>query len=109
MLSSRDNHIEKAMEAASKLEAEVIALEDEIKKLHAEELKRSAEITRDAMKRADSLLNDQVQVIKEEHDGLINATRRRMSDEIRSLESFFRIQVEITAHTVFEKLFTQRN
>ena len=108
LLFKRSNYIEKTMLNASKLDLEVSNLNEAIKKLGEEEIKKASEIVSAARKKGNNLLNEQIALIKEEHNGLINSTKSRLTNEIRGLDSTFKIQVDIIAQSVFDKLFSEK-
>jgi F0F1-type ATP synthase membrane subunit b/b' len=105
MFASRDQHLKKYSEMVEKLKGEIEVVEEGIEKLHEKEAKRAAEIVREAIKKSEATLAMQLNIVKEENEGRVNATRDRLSKEIGGLESVFKMQIEMAAQAAFEQIF----
>jgi hypothetical protein len=109
VFTTRDLHLKKYTEMVAKLKDEISIVEEEIKKSHEEEIKRSAEIVREAIKKSENALATQMNFVKEENEGRVNATRDRLSKEIGGLESVFKMQIEIAAQAAFDQIFVRKS
>jgi F0F1-type ATP synthase membrane subunit b/b' len=104
-LDKRDEFIKKLKSDIRILEAEVAALEEKILDIKTEEVRRTSSIIKNAIKKSGTVLEEQLQILKTENEDLINGTRRHLRDEIKGLEQVFKLQIEITANVLYEKLF----
>ncbi len=107
-LSRRDTVIENGKISISRLEAEIEKLENEINNMKSLEIKKSAEIIKNVVKKSEKILRGQLMVVKDENEQLITGMRKRFKDEMKSLESTFKIQIDITSEILFDKLFEDR-
>ena len=108
LLSRRDTVIENGKISISSLEAEIEKLENEINNMKNLEIKKSAEIIKNVVKKSEKILRGQLMVVKDENEQLITGMRKRFKDEMKSLESTFKIQIDITSEILFDKLFEDR-
>ncbi len=108
LLARREAYIEKTDESAQKLEKEIAAMNEEIKKVSLYEHRRSAETVANARKKVAALISEHTRLVKLEREGLLGSTRSRLNNEIKSLDSTFKGQVDIISQLAFDKLFAQR-
>ncbi|MDR1289495.1 MAG: hypothetical protein LBJ77_03885 [Holosporales bacterium] len=106
VFQARGQHIKEHSEAIEKLEHDLIETENLIKQIQEDGLRRSAEIVRNAVKKYENAIDTQLKFMRAENEERMNATRNRIRKEIDGLESIFKMQVEITAQTAFERLFS---
>ena len=108
LISKRAGYIELCKNDINKIELDFATLEKEIDDIKELEIKKASEIIKKSVKKSEAMLAEQLEIVKEENECMINGTRKRMTDEIKGLESTFKIQVDITSHMLFDKLFSQR-
>ncbi|MDR1034528.1 MAG: hypothetical protein LBL32_01155 [Holosporales bacterium] len=106
IFQGREQRIKECSEAVERLESDVSEMKAAIAQLQEDGLRKSAEIVKNAIKKYENALDIQLQLVKNENEVKLNATRIRVRKEIDGLESVFRMQVEITAQTAFERLFS---
>lgn len=108
LISKRDMVIKNGKVVISKLESEIGKLENEIMDLKNLGIKKSAEIIKNATKKSEKIFEEQLEIVKDENEQLIMGIRKRFKDEGKSIESAFKIQIDITSQMLFEKLFSNR-
>lgn len=108
LILKRNDYIEFCKNDINKIELDLSDLEKEIKNIKELEIKKTSEILKKAVKKSETILSEQLEIAQEENECMIQGTRKRMNDEIQSLESTFKIQIDITSQIVFDKLFSQR-
>ncbi|MDR1609446.1 MAG: hypothetical protein LBR78_01150 [Holosporales bacterium] len=105
IFSKRDAFMAKEKTLVENAEAEIARMEAEIERLREDKLRSVSAIMKGAIEKSDAMLREQVGLMKAENDVIINETRRKLNDELRNLESALKIQIDITAQIIFEKLF----
>ena len=108
LISKRDETVQKGRENIKKLEAEIDTLNQEIKELKNEEVKKSAEIIKSATRKSEKILDEQLSILKNEHEELATGLRKRFSEEAAKLDSDFKIQIDETVQAIFDKLFPNK-
>jgi F0F1-type ATP synthase membrane subunit b/b' len=104
----REQRIKACSDAIEKLERDISESKMMIKQICEDGLRRSAEIVSNSVKKYENALNTQLKFMRAENEVRMNATRSRIRKEIDGLESVFKMQVEITAQTAFERLFSRK-
>jgi F0F1-type ATP synthase membrane subunit b/b' len=104
----REQHMKAYSNAVEKLERDISEAKAMVNQVYEDGLRRSAEIVANAIKKYENALDTQLKFMRAENEARANAARNRIRKEIDGLESIFKMQVEITAQTAFERLFTER-
>ncbi|MDR0695699.1 MAG: ATP synthase F0 subunit B [Holosporales bacterium] len=104
-LEKREEFIRRLGSDIQTLETEIMVLKDKIREIQQEEIRQTSAIIRDATKKAEVMLEEQMKNLKAENEDLINGTRRHLREEIKGLGQVFKLQIDITAGILFEKLF----
>lgn len=108
LISKRVGYIEFSKNEINKMESDLALLERELDDIKELEIKKVSEIIKKSVKKSEAMLAEQLGIVKEENECMINVTRKRINDEIKGLESTFKIQIDITSSMLFDKLFSQR-
>ncbi|MDR1333101.1 MAG: hypothetical protein LBJ69_01725 [Holosporales bacterium] len=108
-LAERDTFVSKEEHDINAIETDITGLETEIESMKETEIKNTTEIIRKAVRKTEITMDEQLRIMKEEHDEIISKTRKRANDEFRNLGSAFKIQIDITAQIVFERLISGRS
>lgn len=105
IISKRDEMISGKKTSVAELEKKICLMQEEIKKLNTDALKKSSEIIISATRKAEEILNDQMNIIKKENDELIYGTRKRLENEIKNLDTAFKVQIELATQKIFSSIF----
>jgi F0F1-type ATP synthase membrane subunit b/b' len=108
VIDKRDKHIHNCNIEIKNLKDNIKTLHENIENTQKKSTKQSAEIISTAIKKSSDIFNNQIKIIKQENEELINGTRKRQEEEIKNLDSAFKIQIDITAQSIFSKLFERR-
>ncbi|MDR3224523.1 MAG: ATP synthase F0 subunit B [Holosporales bacterium] len=107
ILSKREKLIESGNKEVKVLNTEAEKLENTLRSLREAEVKKSSEIIQVAIKNSEKTLSEQLGIAKAENDEIMSGTRKKLNNDINSLESDFKPQIDATAQTIFEKMFVQ--
>lgn len=109
LIDKRDSAIEKGRENVAILTEEISKLEQEISNLKNLELKRSAEIIKEASRKSEKILSEQLSTLKKENEELTAGLRKRFKDDVQSLNSTFKIQIVDTAQILYDRVFSKQH
>ncbi|MDR2458580.1 MAG: hypothetical protein LBD43_00580 [Holosporales bacterium] len=105
ILSKRDAFMAKERSLVESAETEIARMEAEIERLKEDRLRSVSAIVKVAIEKSDVTLREQIGLIKAENDTILNETHKRLNDELGNLETTLKIQIDITAQIIFERLF----
>jgi F0F1-type ATP synthase membrane subunit b/b' len=104
-LEKRESFIKRLTQDVKALESEIAAINEKIQAFQLEEAQKTTVLIKNAIKKSSSMLEEQLQLLKSENEELINGTRKRFRDEIQGLTHVFKMQIDITAAIIYERLF----
>ena len=107
IMSKREELIKTGTSQIADLELQVSALKKDVESLKNEEIARTAEIIKEPILKAKKILDDQMNILKEENESLIQGERKKFRNEMNSLNSSFKFQIDITSQILLDKLFSE--
>ncbi|MDR3031349.1 MAG: hypothetical protein LBU35_03115 [Holosporales bacterium] len=108
IIEKRDGHISKYNSEIEKLECDVKILSENLREIQNNSIIKSAEMIHAATKKSSEFLDEQIKIIKKENEELLNGIKKRLEEEIKSLDSAFKTQIEITSQIIFNKLLERK-
>ena len=109
LIAKRDSAIEKERENVTRLTEEISKLDREIGNLKSLKLRKSAEIIKEASRKSEKILSEQLVTLKKENEELTAGLRKRFKDDVQSLDSTFKIQIVDTAQILYDRVFSKRH
>jgi F0F1-type ATP synthase membrane subunit b/b' len=108
VFNSREEHIMVYSKSIERLWQSISETEATVKRLYEDGVQKSAEIVKSATIKYENALTEQLKLIKDENEARLNIMRSKIRQEVCSLESVFKRQVEIAAQMAFEQLFSRK-
>jgi F0F1-type ATP synthase membrane subunit b/b' len=108
MIARRDNYIQKQVQIYEKLEAEIEEIKRETERIRIESGDEVSGIVRRASKKSEATMAEQIAAIDKENEDMMNGIKYRLREELQSIESVFKSQIEINSELIFNKIYNSR-
>lgn len=104
-LLKRNERVKDATIEAEKFEKELNVLRNRVDEIQNNALKKSFDIVAHSRMEAADMISKKMQAVKNENEKVVNAARTQLNDEINSLESAFKCQIEKIAESMLDQIF----
>lgn len=109
IMNRRQSILEQNTKITNDLTREIESLEEEIEKIRKREKQQVTDIIKEAIRKSEKTLNEQLLLLKAEQEELTSSIRQRFNDETASLGTAFKLQVNTVAQMIFERIFSHKD